>query len=227
MAHDFEEKRIDILKEISNEKNIINYEEDLEQIADVLINLEIEVKNEKKSLLKKDIIEGDMTTSKYCKHYQQGYCKNGSKCQLSHQASDCKSYILDGKCDNNSCRKRHRKVCRYWKQEFGYKRGSKCAYLHRKVTKSTAENDFSFTDMNPFFEEKNQIIEDLKSDVDELMEDQRESITHYKEACTEAFKKLKEVKVIMTELENVNESLRDENIQLIKEVQLLDGDIDE
>ena len=211
-------------------KNNIHYEEDLEQISDVLIKLEIEVKNEKKSVLNKDRIEGDMTSSKYCKHYQQGYCKNGSKCQLSHQASDCKSYILDGKCDNNSCRKRHRKVCRYWKQECGCKRGSKCAYLHRKVTKSVAENNFNFTDINPFIEEKNQIIEDLKSDVDELMEsleDQRESITHYKEACTDAFKKLKEAKDIITELENVNERLRDENIQLIKEVQLLDGDIEE
>ena len=56
-------------------------------------------------------------------------------------------------------------------------------------------------------EEKNQIIEDLKSDVDELvesLEDQRESINHYKEACTDAFKKLKEAKVIMTELEKEN-----------------------
>ena len=61
----------------------------------------------------------------------------------------------------------------------------------------------------------------------ESLEDQRESITHYKEACIDAFKKLKEAKVIITELENVNERLRDENIQLIKEVQLLDGDIEE
>ena len=60
--------------------------------------------------------------------------------------------------------------------------------MHRKVTKSEAENDFNFTDMNHFIEEKNQIIKVLKSDV------------------------------IMTELENVNERLRDENIQLIKEV---------
>ena len=31
----------------------------------------------------------------------------------------------------------------------------------------------------------------------------------------------------MTELENENERLRDENTQLIKEMQLLDGDIEE
>ena len=49
-------------------KNNIHYEEDLMRIADVLIKLEIEVKNEKKRVLKKDKIEGDMTTSKYCKH---------------------------------------------------------------------------------------------------------------------------------------------------------------
>ena len=50
---------------------------------------------------------------------------------------------------------------------------------------------------------KNQIIEDLKSVVHELMEslkDQRESMNHYKEAFTDAFKKLKEAKGIMTEL---------------------------
>ena len=78
-------------KEISDEKNNIHYEEDLEQIADVLIMLEIEVKDEKKVVLKKDRIEEDMTTSKYCKHYQQGNLKNGRKCLLSHEGSDCKS----------------------------------------------------------------------------------------------------------------------------------------
>ena len=113
------------------------------------------MKNEKNVVFKKDRIEEDMTTSKYCKHYQQGYSKNGRKCRLlSHEASDCKSYILDGKCDNNSCRKRHRKVCQYWKQECGCKRVSKCAYLHRKITKSEADKDFNFKDINPFIEEK-------------------------------------------------------------------------
>ena len=41
------------------------------------------------------------------------------------------------------------------------------------------------------------------------LEDQRESINHYKEACTDAFKKIKEAKVKMTELEKENERLMD------------------
>ena len=37
MAHDFEEKRKDILKEISNEMNNIHNDENLEEIADVVL----------------------------------------------------------------------------------------------------------------------------------------------------------------------------------------------
>ena len=57
-----------------------------------------------------------------------------------------------------------------WKQDQGCKRGSKCAYLHRKVIKSEAEKDSKVSYSNPSIMEKNQMITDLKSDVDELKE---------------------------------------------------------
>ena len=63
-----------------------------------------------------------------CQFFRVGYCKFKSMCKLKHVEEECKIE----NCSSESCEKRHRKPCFYWKKFGNCKIGNKCAYKHEK-----------------------------------------------------------------------------------------------
>ena len=55
----------------------------------------------------------------WCHYWNRGYFKNGDECQYHHSDKDCETYLKTDKCDDRKCKKRHRKLCRYFKTKAG------------------------------------------------------------------------------------------------------------
>ena len=72
-------------------------------------------------------------STKKCKYFNRGYCKNVELCPFSHPQEVCQEHLSSGKCsDYGSCQKRHPRECRYWKKHECFHGGS-CLYLHQKI----------------------------------------------------------------------------------------------
>ena len=74
--------------------------------------------------------EGEMTKplQSVCKFNQNGFCKFGQSCKIMH---------INIICSNSNCKKhmrnfRHPRACRYFAQKGHCKRGSACAYSHKR-----------------------------------------------------------------------------------------------
>ena len=60
--------------------------------------------------------------------FRVGYCKYKTMCKLLHVKEEC----MSENCSSESCVKRHRKPCFYWKKFGNCKIGNKCEYKHDK-----------------------------------------------------------------------------------------------
>lgn len=68
------------------------------------------------------------------------------KCSWLHEECDCDDYIKGGYCGERSCKKQHRKMCKYWAyRDEGCLRGDICQYL-RTIIREYPENKNSFSD---------------------------------------------------------------------------------
>ena len=63
---------------------------------------------------------------KVCKHHQRGYCKFRRECQKHHENEICQERSGSSK----DCRKRHPKVCKYFRESEFCKYGKGCAHAH-------------------------------------------------------------------------------------------------
>ena len=63
---------------------------------------------------------------KICRYWNRGCCRNNLECSWLHAEKDCESFIQQGYCEERSCRKRHRRICRCWARDEGCQRGHNC-----------------------------------------------------------------------------------------------------
>ena len=100
----------------------------LQLISDIeLLGVTTEVLKKEISLVK----DKQGKTSKPCKHWNKGFCKN-KYCEFMHSKDDCQFHIDGGNCQDKNCPKRHRNTCRDWYND-GCGRKQRCAYLHKET----------------------------------------------------------------------------------------------
>ena len=86
-------------------------------------------------------------------------------CLFFHAKVDCPEYIKDGKCFDQNCFKRHRQVCRYWKNNRdGCFRRKRCQFIHKRIksfknirNNTHSKNDYCSQESESESEEENEI----------------------------------------------------------------------
>ena len=73
-----------------------------------------------------------------CKHNQTGFCKFQNKCQKRHENTVCEN---TENCTEESCIKRHPKVCRNFNNNGTCRHKDQCAYKHIQHEKQTELNE--------------------------------------------------------------------------------------
>ena len=107
-----------------------------------------------------------------CKWWNRGYCREGSSCTHSHQASDCEQHLLGG-CNRQGCNQGHRRRCKYWVSDTGCYRGDQCQYLHlEKVADKAKKPEAEQVNIM-----KNQEIQTKTDEDNDMMLEDRESQT--------------------------------------------------
>ena len=94
-----------------------------------------------------------MTAPTLCLYNKFGFCKFGERCRRHHINEICK----ESSCEINSCRQRHPKTCKYFR-DFGRCKFSPCAFKHQVVTNA-------YDDILKEMKEINEKIVDLESDI--------------------------------------------------------------
>ena len=64
-----------------------------------------------------------------CQHNQTGFCKFKDKCPRRHENTICEN---TESCNEETCSKRHLKVCRHFSNNGNCRHGEKCAYKHQQ-----------------------------------------------------------------------------------------------
>ena len=67
-----------------------------------------------------------MAVGQVCQYYKYGYCRYQETCRYEHVHELCE----ETNCVVRSCRYRHPKACRYFKELNHCKFGSSCQYKH-------------------------------------------------------------------------------------------------
>ena len=64
--------------------------------------------------------QDDCKNFKRCQYWNRGYCREaGSKCLYYDPPDDCQQHLQEGRCSNQGCGQRHRKICKYWNTRSG------------------------------------------------------------------------------------------------------------
>ena len=98
-----------------------------------------------------------------CQFFRVGYCKYKTMCKLLHVKEEC----MSENCSSESCVKRHRKPCFYWKKFGNCKIGNKCEYKHDKRD-DIKDLENKIDDLVAKNNAKDAIIEKLVEDVKSL-----------------------------------------------------------
>ena len=67
-----------------------------------------------------------MAASLVCVYQHYGHCKFGTMCRKKHESETCSIFL----CSQDTCRKRHPKVCRYFTLFGACKFRDNCSFLH-------------------------------------------------------------------------------------------------
>ena len=151
-------KQLNIEEKYENESDTTNYDMDEREVEidNLLQDMELlkeelnmerakvksltEVVNQQSKVIhtlqKKDKSETSNTRSKKvkCRYWNRGFCKNGNDCKFHHYEKDCETYLKTETCEDRKCKKRHRKLCRYFQSKEGCYRNEACQYLHELTT---------------------------------------------------------------------------------------------
>ena len=127
--------------ELDNMKQYIeDLKEEIEEEKAKVKNLN-EVVNKQKQIIETLQRKSEGNTSKVksrikCRYWNRGFCKEGDNCTFYHHEEDCESFLENGNCEDRRCIKRHRKFCRYFREEEGCYRNDICQYLHLEPKKN-------------------------------------------------------------------------------------------
>ena len=67
-----------------------------------------------------------------CRYFNVGYCKYKEKCRFTHPEETCKEYV-EGKCEGNSCPRRHPKACKWFRGSTGCRRKEERDFSHDTI----------------------------------------------------------------------------------------------
>ena len=118
-------------RELETERKKIKVLEDIIEKQKKSIDTQIEKKKEEETKQQKGEERGHKKSSKRCRYWNRGFCREKSSCLFSHVKEDCESFQKDGSCHDRTCKKRHRKECCYFNKGNCF-RGDKCEYMHKR-----------------------------------------------------------------------------------------------
>ena len=72
-----------------------------------------------------------------CRHNQTGFCKFKGACQKYHENEMCR----DPRCSLKECRKRHPRLCKYFRDRGTCIFGEGCSYIHKDDTSKKEINE--------------------------------------------------------------------------------------
>ena len=137
-----------------------------------------------------------------CKHNQKGFCKFGEECTKYHENEICR----DERCCSNSCRKRHPRSCKYFRENGVCKFGQGCAYLHSETVKKT-EIDILNKEMN-----------NMKVEIDVL--------TNIVRSLADVKKEGKVIMKMVNDLKKNITNIKEDNRIICQKIKLLEEDFD-
>ena len=121
-----------------------------------------------------EVVVSKDNSSRRCKWWNRGFCKEKERCQFSHLGEDCKEHLRSASCTTQGCKLRHRRKCRYWALKEGCHRGVECEYTH--IDKTQQENETK--DVHKMVQQKEtKTVEKFDQEV------QTEKIQKNSEAC--------------------------------------------
>ena len=133
-SDDESEVKIDhLMQDIEDLKEALQLERAKVSSLEEVINKQTKLIGSLKNTKQKH--EDKSKNSKRCRYWNRGFCRIGDECKYYHSEEDCQSYMEGGICRDRNCDRRHRKDCRYFKEEAGCFRGESCEYLHTKKNK--------------------------------------------------------------------------------------------
>ena len=96
--------------------------------------------------IEKDMDEGKEAEEsnlaiKKCRYFNKGYCKYKGRCRYFHPQQICQNHMDTLDCKLKGCKKRHPKVCKWFRKAVGCNRGENCEFLH--VTRACDDGDES------------------------------------------------------------------------------------
>ena len=104
-----------------------------------------------------------MAAPTLCLYNKFGYCKFGERCRKHHISEICQNRS----CEINSCRQRHPKVCKYFR-DFGRCKFSPFVYKHKKTVNSGKDYDQEIKFINDKMDDLQMIINDKNQQINEM-----------------------------------------------------------
>ena len=107
---------------------------------------------------------------KKCRYDNKGYCRYQKTCKFFHPDGICDKFLKDGKCESGrSCRDRHPRQCKYWKEKSGgCEREELCRYLHKEGDKAktmvSGEDMEENMDTNTNIDTQEDLVKDCNTD---------------------------------------------------------------
>ena len=75
---------------------------------------------------------------KKCRYFNRGHCKFKLECKFLHPTDICKTHLEGKKCNQNLCKMRHPKACK-WSQKTSGCRRIGCDYLHDTLARDDVQ----------------------------------------------------------------------------------------
>ena len=156
-------------KEIQEIKDIQKLVENaIEENAEAIKRVKNEISNLKNYKGKASTAEVGMNKGeksvKRCRYNNRGHCKYKTECKFIHYREVCQTYLDGRKCDQNTCKKRHPKVCKWSEGKEGCKR-SDYDYLHVTIAcdddQNKAHKYFSCAGCKSKFEDAMCVVEHI------------------------------------------------------------------
>ena len=112
-----------------------------------------------------------MGTENVCRFFKYGFCKFKLRCRYKHVTKVCD----DEKCNQETCQKRHPRICKYYVNFGSCKLGSNCAYAHKIQRKEeNGRLEQKLDELARIISGKDDVIRKLESKIDDLIQKNKE-----------------------------------------------------